>query len=122
MLAKACARGPSLLDDAGLQVRVWGVGDTRLLYSLKGHKNWVLALSFHPLEAAKFATASADGSLGLWDLKSPGGNLDAPTILKAPRAKLASAAAAVSVGSSKDIVSCGKWSLLYLPPASLVCT
>ena len=112
MLAKACARDPSLLDDAGLQVRVWSVGDTRLLYSLKGHKNWVLALSFHPLEAAKFATASADGSLGLWDLKSPGGNLDAPTILKAPRAKLASAAAAVSVGSSKDIVSCGKWSLL----------
>ena len=91
---------------------MWSVGDTRLLYSLKGHKNWVLALSFHPLEAAKFATASADGSLGLWDLKSPGGNLDAPTILKAPRAKLASAAAAVSVGSSKDIVSCGKWSLL----------
>lgn len=94
-------------------VRVWRVRDRVLLHSLKGHKNWVLSLAFSPLQEANFATASADGTVRLWDVSNaaPQSNCTV-TVLKAK-----SQAGGVGLGSSKDVTCCS-----YNALGTLLCT
>ena len=91
-------------------VRVWRVSDRALLHTLKGHKNWVLALAFSPVQEARFATTSADGSLRLWCLEDAS-QQSCCKVLKPPKASSA------GVLSSKDVTCCA-----YNEEGSLLCT
>jgi WD40 repeat protein/serine/threonine protein kinase len=50
-------------------VKRWSVEGRRFLAPLRGHSGFVTQLSFSP-EGQRLATASADGTVRLWDLKS----------------------------------------------------
>jgi WD40 repeat protein len=50
-------------------VRRWDVRERRFLPPLRGHTNFVMHLAFSP-EGQRLATASADGTVRLWDLHS----------------------------------------------------
>ena len=92
-------------------VRVWRVRGRVLLHSLKGHKNWVLSLAFSPVQEASFATASADGTVRLWDLDKAAPQ-ESCAVLKAK-----SQAGGVTLGSSKDVTCCS-----YNALGTLLCT
>jgi WD40 repeat protein len=93
-------------------VRVWRVSDRALLHTLKGHKNWVLALAFSPVEEARFATTSADGSLRLWCLQDASPHSTCK-VLKPHKP----ASGGVRLASSKDVTCCA-----YNEEGSLLCT
>jgi WD40 repeat protein len=49
-------------------IKIWRVVDGKLLKTLTGHKDWVLALSFHPKNSNLLVSGSMDGTIKIWTL------------------------------------------------------
>jgi hypothetical protein len=59
------------LGGPGKVVRVFSVGDGKLLYELKKHTDWITALEFSP-DGSRLATGDRSGGILLWDSANGG--------------------------------------------------
>ncbi len=66
---------PSVLDREGVELLRFVRGDMYITDAshTKGHTHPVTGCSWHPSEAARVLTSSADGTLRSWDLEGPRG-------------------------------------------------
>ena len=65
----ACAEGTSRRPDRRGVVQLWNVASNARGPVLAGHQCGVFGVSFNPVDGRTLATASADGSVLLWDLE-----------------------------------------------------
>ncbi|MEH2244271.1 NB-ARC domain-containing protein [Nostoc sp.] len=53
--------------DTNGEIRLWRVGDTTQIFTLKGHTGWVWSIAFHPTEPT-LASGGEDQTIKLWDI------------------------------------------------------
>lgn len=63
------ANGQMLATSSHQMIRLWDLSTSKLLYSWKGHSNWVTALAISP-DSQMLASSSLDQTIKLWNLKT----------------------------------------------------